>query len=135
MDNWHTYWGSPVITFGFVILIILLNGIFSVMRTRQRQETIRELIKSGQQLDPSVMRELTTDKESQEDSRQSKVVAGVILIAVAIGLAFLGYQIEQVTGDDEVFPILSAVAAIPGLIGVALLILSVIMGGSKKSSE
>lgn len=130
MHDFDWSFGAPLGVFGFVILIILLNGIFSVIRTRAKQEVLREAIRSGQSVDPEILRSL---QDSQEDEG-SGVTAGLILMAVAVGLVFLGYQIGKVEPDEPIFDIMLGVAGIPFMIGLILFI-SGLFRGNKKTGE
>ena len=47
---------------------------------------------------------------------------GLILVAVAAALALFGFVVGAVSSDGQAFPILAAIGAFPGLIGVAFLI-------------
>lgn len=102
---------------GFVILIVLIGSFFSYMKTRSRNEVIREALRAGQPLDPAVFDELKNG-----DDKGGLIIGGLILMAVASGLLILGYQIGVTDGDKEIFGIMKGVAAIPGLIGVVLFI-------------
>lgn len=115
--DWN--YGAPMGVFGFIILIVLINAVASVFRTRAKQELLREAIRSGHDIDPEMLESL------QEHDRQgSNALAGMILMAVAAGLVFMGYQIQKVEVDEPIFDIMLGVASIPFFIGVVLLISS-----------
>lgn len=129
IHHWDSYIFNP---FGFVIAIILITGFFSLMKERSRQSTIREVIKSGQALDSATLESLS---ESDSNNNGGLILAGLIMIAVAGGLSFMGYQIGKTNGDDEVFGILIGVASIPFLIGLVFLGYGAVTAGSKKSDS
>lgn len=118
-EGWHPY---PMGVFTFVILIILINGLFHWLREKSKQETLREAIKSGVKLEPDALKEISVS--TGENSRTNRLLVGLILIAVAGALVFFGYQVGKASGDDEVFPIFQGIAAFPGLIGIVFLALS-----------
>ena len=111
--------GTPIGVFTFVLLIILIGNVFSWLRTRAQMETMREAIRSGQPIDPSILAAL---EPHERDARRGFLVGGLVTLAVAVALVVFGWQIARVTGDDQVAGVMLAVSAFPGLIGVALLI-------------
>ncbi|WOI52631.1 DUF6249 domain-containing protein [Parvularcula sp. LCG005] len=126
-------WGSPITIFGFVIIVLIINGIFLTLRTREKHKTMREILRSGQPVDPATLKSLgLCDGQDNGDTRSSQAIAGLILLAVSVGLVVMAYQIQRVEGDEKVLPIMMGVAAIPALISVALLI-SAFFNRSRKS--
>ncbi|MEO1309470.1 MAG: hypothetical protein AAFV51_00695 [Pseudomonadota bacterium] len=111
--------GDLLLVFAFVIAIILIGNIFSVQRNRDRQKTIRELAASGKELSPETIRALGL---ADTESGSGIGVGGAVLLGVAFGLVVLGQAIGYASGDDEVPVILAGVAAIPGAIGLVLII-------------
>ena len=126
--DWNFGWDAPLGVFGFVILIILIGGFFSWMKTRAVQATIREAIRAGTPLDPAVIRELRGDGEGAGGG-VSRGLTGLILIAVAIALVGFGYMGSTLGDEPNALLFFASVAAFPGLIGVAFLIAS--RGGPK----
>jgi len=132
--HFFDYWHAPMGVFTFVILIVLINGIFHWLRVRSQQQTLREAIKSGVQIDPEALKAVSTPS-SNNDSPGGRIFVGLILIAVACALAFFGYQIGTVDGDPEVFTIFQGIAAFPGLIGVVFLISAPFAKRSSKEQD
>lgn len=130
-ENYVDMWQQPFNLWAFIILIILIGSIFSYLKQRSRNEVIKEALRSGQAIDP----ELLKDIQEKDDNSGGLVLAGCITIAVAVGLVFLGYQIGKVDGDEEVFEIMKGVAAIPGLIGLVLLLGGVLSKLTKSNKE
>lgn len=128
MEFWE-HWHSNISVFGFVIAIILIGSFFSYLKQRSRHELIREAMRSGQSIDPDLLKDL-----KDEDEKGGMIIAGAILLAVAVGLAALGYQIDKVEESNEVFEIMKGVAVIPALIGVVLLIAGLIEAATRKKS-
>ena len=109
----------PIGVFGFIVLIVLIGSLFSFLKVRSNNETIRQLAQSGQPIDPSLLERLGRDSE---DGRGGLLIGGFITLAVAVGLYFFGAQIGLATDDPEVGPIFRGIAMIPGAIGAALMI-------------
>lgn len=112
--------------FGFIIIVVLINAVASVFRTRAKQDVMREAIKSGHDISPEII-----DSFQERDS-EGGIVPGLILMAVAVGLVFMGHQIGTVSQDEEVLDIMLGVASIPFLIGVVLFI-AALFGKKSKS--
>lgn len=113
-------WGFPQLgVFGFVIAIVLIGSIFSYLKSRSAHETIQKLAESGQPIDPEMLRGLEADPQ---ETGRGLVVGGAVTLAVAAALIVFGQQIGAVTGDEQVGPVLRAVAVFPGFIGAALLV-------------
>lgn len=107
----------PLGLFAMVVAIVALNVAGSASRRKAVLETVREAVRSGQQLSPETIRALGV----QEKPKGGDLKAGAILIAVAAALIVLGFAISTIEGDNEVLPIMTAIAAFPGFIGVVLL--------------
>ena len=129
IDFWNS-WENPIGVFGFVIAIVFIGSFFSYMKQRSKNELIREALRSGQSLDPELLGDLKDD-----DSEGGLIVAGLIVMAVAVGLVIMGYQIDKVEGKDEVFQIMKGVAAIPGLIGLVLFVAGVFQALTRKKKD
>lgn len=125
-EFWDWNYGPPMGVFGFIIIVVLINAVASVFRTRAKQDVIREAIKSGHDINPEII------DSFQERENDGGIVPGLILMAVAVGLAFMGHQIETVSQDEQVFDIMLGVASIPFLIGLVLFI-AALLGKKSKS--
>ncbi|WP_375549340.1 DUF6249 domain-containing protein [Oceanicaulis alexandrii] len=108
----------PLGLFGMVVAIVALNVIGSASRRKAVLETVREAVRSGQQLSPETIKALGV----QEKPKGGDLKAGAILIAVAAALLVMGWTIQTTTADDEVFAIMLAVSAFPGFIGLVLML-------------
>lgn len=129
-DGWDGQWYSGMGVFGFVIAIILIGSFFSYLKERSRTDLIREAMRSGQPIDPALFEDLRDSSE-----RGGLMVGGLITMAVAIGLLIFGYQIGVAEGDKEVFEIFKGIAAIPGLVGVALFLAGLFQAMTRKKSD
>lgn len=111
----------PLGLFAMVVAIVALNVIGSASRRKAVLETVREAVRSGQQLSPETIKALGV----QEKPKGGDLKAGAILIAVAAALVVLGFTIGNVSADEEILAIMTAVAAFPGFIGVVLVLFGV----------
>ena len=108
----------PLGLFAMVVAIVALNVIGSASRRKAVLETVREAVRSGQQLSPETIKALGV----QEKPKGGDLKAGAILIAIAAALIVLGVAIGTVEGDNQVVTIMVAVSAFPGFIGVVLML-------------
>lgn len=124
--DFHVFgWGQPISVFGFVILIVLIGSLFSWLKTRSQQETIREAIKAGIELDPDMLNKL----ESSSGGKGGIMLGGMICIAVAVALVFFGYQIGKVETDEQILTIFLGIAGFPFMVGVVLLLVGLFRKG------
>lgn len=114
--------------FAMVVAIVALNVIGSASRRKAVLETVREAVRSGQELSPETIKALGV----QEKPKGGDLKAGAILIAVAAALLVMGWAIQTTTADDEAFPIMLAMSAFPGFIGVVLVLFGLF---SKKKDQ
>lgn len=114
-----------------ILMPVFIVGIVFYFRSRERtemQKTLRMAIEKGQPLPPEYLDSLKKIDSGPVKSPRNDIRSGLILIAVAGGLCVMDY----INGDYG-FGGLSGVAAIPGFIGVALLILGLFGLGKSKS--
>jgi hypothetical protein len=109
-----------VMIFGMPIAIV---AIIFVSRSRDRaemQKTVRAAIEKGETLPPEFLESLQRAHPKAKNP-MNDIRAGLILVAIASGFIIWGYIDDGAFGGD-----FSGIAAIPGLIGIALLILGII---------
>lgn len=119
----------PLGAFAMVVFIVALNVFAGNSRRKAMLETVREAMRSGQEMTPETIAALGVEpkKKSNNDLK-----AGAILIAVAAALLTLGWAISSMEGDTEVMTIMTAVSAFPGFIGLVLLIFGLFNGDKSK---
>ena len=114
----------PIVgSIGFFLTIIVVIAILSTngrRKSEDRQKTLRMAIERSDNLSPEVMDALQS-MQKKPKTPMNDVRAGLILIAVAAGLI-----IWQYLDHGEIGGGLAGIAAVPGMIGVALLILGII---------
>ncbi len=106
------------IGFTAVIAPVVLLAVFLWFRYKARQQmqdTIRVALDKGQDLSPELIDRLGHPKAPKDKDLR----LGVIWVAVAIGFALLSFGIPE---EEATGPILG-IAAFPGAIGIAYLIL------------
>lgn len=106
------------IGFTSVVAPVVLLAVFFWFRYKgrqQMQETIRLAMDKGQELSPELIDRLGHPKAPKDKDLR----LGVIWLAVAIGFAMLSFGIPE---EEATGPILG-LAAFPGAIGIAYLIL------------
>lgn len=115
----------PLSPFIMAIAIVFIVQYFKSRDRKELQETLRVAIEKGQPLTREDLAMLhVSPKRKGQDIRN-----GMVLIAIGLGMAILGYIIGIDAGHWR-HPALGA-AAIPFLIGVALLIFGIIDAKSK----
>ena len=118
-EGFRIFGGAPMGVFTFVVLLALISGIGSWLKTRAVQETIQEAIRAGTPLTPEVVRELTGGGEAGSGGLG---LGGLVTLAVAVALVAFGFALSQAEGDPDVLIVFLGIAAFPGLVGIALLI-------------
>lgn len=108
--------------FAMVVAIVVIPAWLKSRERREMQATLRSAIEKGQSLPPEVIDALSKDNLKPPATAARDLRLGVILLAVSIGIAVFGYAVsfEEM---DAFYPI-SGIAAIPGMIGLAFVILS-----------
>lgn len=116
----------PLSPFIMAIAIVFIIQYFKSRDRKELQETLRAAIEKGHPLSREDLSMLhVVPKRKGQDIRN-----GMVLIAVGLGMAIVGYFVGVSSGDWR-HPALGA-AAIPFLIGVALLIYGIIDAKSKR---
>ena len=117
---------GTVFFFGTIIAVVAIVSLTKSRDRAEMQKTVRAAIEKGETL-PAEFLESLQRAHPRAKSPANDIRAGLILIAISLGFVALDltHHSYQLSG-------LSGVAAIPGFIGVALLILGII-GSNKKS--
>lgn len=118
----------PISFFALIAAIIIVPRYLKSQERIKLQETLRASIEKGVALPPEVLEALTSDAK-RPASPQRDLRAGIVWIAVAAGFVALGFAV-QFEEPDALYPMLG-VAAFPGLIGLALIALSLVSRGKQ----
>ncbi len=116
---------AVVLSLGMPVLIVGIIFFFKARSNADKQKTLRMAIEKSDTLPPEFLESLKSLQKAPK-TPANDVRAGLILIAIALGLVALDFL-----SHDYDLGGLSGVAAIPGFIGVALLILGIV--GSRKA--
>lgn len=113
----------PLAGIAMIVAVTLGPVLIKSRERREMQATLRSAIEKGQPLPPDVIEALSRENVKPVATAARDLRVGVILLAVSIGIALMGYLIsfEEM---DAFYPV-SGVAAIPGMIGLAFIVLSV----------
>ncbi|MEQ8403510.1 MAG: hypothetical protein RKE49_00325 [Oceanicaulis sp.] len=111
----------PLGVFAMVAAIVGFNVWGSAAKRKQVMETVRDAIRSGQTLDAETIKALGADEPKKKGG---DLKAGLILLAVAAALLVFGRTFggSDLIDAPEMIPIMTAVAAFPGFIGVVLIV-------------
>ncbi len=111
---------AVVAFFSTIIIVIAIIFITGARKNAERQKTLRMAIERSDNLSPEVMNALQS-MQRKPKTPMNDVRAGIILICIAAGLMIWHYLDHGELGHG-----LSGIAAVPGMIGVALLILGIV---------
>jgi hypothetical protein len=111
----------PLTFFAMIAAIVIAPRYLKSQERQKMAETLRAAIERGQPLPPEMINVLTADVKPPS-SPQRDLRRGVILVAVALGLVVLGLVLG-VDEPDATYPLIGS-AAIPGFIGLALIVIS-----------
>jgi len=112
----------PLAPFLMVVAIVAIPAGLKSRDRREMQATLRAAIEKGQPLPPEVIESISKENAKPPATAARDLRTGVILVAVAVGIGILGYAVSFAE-MDAYYPIVG-VAAIPGMIGLAFIILS-----------
>jgi hypothetical protein len=110
----------PIAMFAAMTIIISLFFWFRFRARSEMQNTIRAAIEKGQELTPELVESLG---KPQQPSKDKDLRLSLIWFAVAFGIAAFGSAVGAAEAEEEVFLIMSGIAAMPLLIGIAYLIM------------
>lgn len=113
----------PLGFFAMIAAIVIVPRYLKSLERQKLQETLRASIEKGADLPPEVIQALTSDVKAAP-SPYRDLRAGVIWLGIAVGFAALGLAVSF-EEPDALYPMLG-VAAFPGFIGLALIVLSVV---------
>ncbi|WP_278070830.1 DUF6249 domain-containing protein [Brevundimonas sanguinis] len=112
----------PLAPFIMVIAIVAIPAWLKSRDRREMQATLRSAIEKGQPLPPEVIDSISKENAKPPATAARDLRTGVILLSVAVGVALFGYAVSFAE-MDAYYPIVG-IAAIPGMIGLAFIILS-----------
>ena len=113
----------PIAFFIMIGAIVLVPTWLKSKERKEMQATLRSAIEKGQPLPPEVIDSLSKDNIKAPATAARDLRVGVILLAVSLGVALFGYMVSFAE-MDAFYPIAGS-AAVPGMIGLAFIILSI----------
>ncbi len=112
----------PLAPFIMVVAIIAIPAWLKSRDRREMQATLRAAIEKGQPLPPEIIDAMSKDSAKPPSTAHRDLRVGVIWLAVGLGIAafawLMGYE-----DMDFTYPLMG-LAAIPGMIGLAFIVLS-----------
>jgi hypothetical protein len=112
----------PLAPFLMVAAIVVVPAWLKSRERKEMQATLRVAIEKGQPLPPEVIDALSKDNVKTPSTAGRDLRVGVILLAVSIGVALFGYAVSF--EESKAFYPIVGMAGIPGMIGLAFIILS-----------
>lgn len=115
--------------FVMVVLIIAIPAYLKSRDRREMQKTLRVAIDKGQELPPELVEAMSRDGK-QPPSPARDIRHGIIWLAVGLGIAGFAYFISF-EDSDALYPLMGF-AAVPAMIGLALIALGAFGVGKPK---
>ncbi|MEH6664153.1 MAG: DUF6249 domain-containing protein [Brevundimonas sp.] len=120
--------GSEIfIPLGLFAMIVAIVAIPAWLKSRDRREmqgTLRAAIEKGQPLPAELIEAMGKDAGKATPSAQRDMRVGVIWLAIAMGVTVFGFGLSRADAEPEIFYVMGSIAAIPGFIGLAFIVLS-----------
>ena len=110
------------IVFASIVAIVLGPGYLRSREKQAMQDIVRTAIDKGQPMPQDMIDALTREAKARVPSASRDLRVGVILLAVSLGVALFGYMVSFAE-MDAFYPIAGS-AAVPGMIGLAFIVLS-----------
>ncbi|MBI5939145.1 MAG: hypothetical protein HY859_01830 [Caulobacterales bacterium] len=111
----------PITFFIMIGAIVIVPSWLKSRERREMQATLRTAIDKGQPLPAEIIDAMTKNVKVAPTS-QSDLRAGVIWLAVGLGIAAFGYMVGF--EDSDAFQPLVGIGSIPAIIGLAYIALS-----------
>ena len=112
----------PIAVFLMIGAIVIVPNWLKSKERKEMQATLRSAIDKGQPLPPEVIDALSKENIKAPATAARDLRVGVILLAISLGIALFGYMVSFAE-MDAFYPIAGS-AAVPGMIGLAFIILS-----------
>lgn len=112
----------PLAFFAMIAAIVLVPSWFKSRDRRDMQETVRHALDKGQALPAELVEAIAKAARGRVATAHTDLRTGVIWLAVAAGIATFGWAVGF--EEHEMVGPMFGIAAIPGFIGLAFVILS-----------
>jgi hypothetical protein len=118
----------PIAFFAMIAAIVIVPRYLKSQERQKLQETLKSSIEHGAPIPQEIIDVLTRDvKPTPTPYRDLR--AGILWLGIAVGFAALGFAVSF-EEPDAFYPMLG-VAAFPGFIGLALVVLSFVSGSRR----
>jgi hypothetical protein len=114
-------WAAPHFFWIFIISIVAIGAIQRVIRSYQREKTIRTAIEKGATLDPAVLETFHRPSRPQ-DARAGLMTGAIVTFFVGTGLGAMGYVLSMNSHDDGALRGLGGVMALMWCIALGLFV-------------
>ena len=116
----HEYYGPNF--FWLFILVIVLGGIVGrIIRSHQREKTIRMAIEKGVTLDPGTLNNLQSSASNPQDARNGMLTGAIVTFFVGCGLMVMGYVLSM-DGNAHIFRAMAGVGGLLWCISLGLFV-------------
>lgn len=112
----------PVALFAMIAAIVVVPSWFKSRERRDLQETVRHALDKGQELPAELVETIARSTRKPPATAHTDLRTGVIWLAIAAGVATFGWLVGFEDGE-AVYPLMG-MAAVPGFLGLAFVILS-----------
>lgn len=122
----------PFIFFAFLAAVILVPVLAKERTKRSAHDLISQAMSRGQQLEPSLVSQLTQNMLDEGNRARRSLGNAVILLALAGGFIAAGFLINEYDPDGDVIRGMSVPAVLLGSVGLAFLLLAIVDYATKK---
>lgn len=123
---------SSIMFFAMIAAIVIVPRWLKARERETLQGTLRTAIEKGQPLPPEVIEAISRDAKPAPSAARD-LRRGILLLCVAAAFVAMGYAGDYWgEGDTDAFGWLVGLAAFPGFIGVAFLIMGVLNRGKDR---
>ncbi|HWD26490.1 MAG TPA: hypothetical protein VG387_04950 [Rhizomicrobium sp.] len=115
-------WATPHFFWIFVISIVAIVAVQRVIRSYQREKTIRAAIEKGATLNPDLIASLQRTPGHPQDARAGLMTGAIVTFFVGTGLGAMGFVLSYSQGDTGAMRGLGAVMALMWCIAAGLFV-------------
>ena len=110
----------PIAMFAAMTVIFSFFFWFRARARSEMQQTIRSAIDKGQELTPELVESLGSAKKPSKDK---DLRYSLVWFAIAFGISLFGAAIGAAEDEEPIFLIMSGIASLPFMVGLAYLIM------------
>lgn len=122
----------PFVFFGFLAAIILVPVLAKERTKRSAHDLVSQALARGQNLDPTLVQQLTQNMLDEGNRARKSLGNGVILLSLAGGFFAAGYVLNGIDHDGDAMHAMWIPAIILGSVGTAFLLLSIVDYATKR---